>query len=316
MVRYNPQQQYDANWIADTIGDPTNVPPFALEASAFIVPAETDPVQAGWMWTGREHVFRSRNYGRNPILATKEAHRANCNIWDGHFADLNNNGDYDLPGDRCDDWEPLGDPAATNVSPLRMTGPGYGADRQGLYVSVTQRAQSDAGTLWVATGTGRVFVSKNADNPIPAAVVFDRIDNDPTAANTPPRYPTSIFVDPNEPNHAWITYSGYSAKTPPTPGHIFEVFYAPNASTFINRDGHKINGYGDIPANRIIQTSRGTLYVATDYGVVVKEPNSEVWKMAPAGLPNIDVADLIYVPEKDTLYAATHGQGVWQLKVQ
>ena len=75
------------------------------------------------------------------------------------------------------------------------------------------------------------------------------------------------------------TYSGYNAKTPTTPGHIFEVFYAPNASTFINRDGHKINGYGDIPANRIIQTNRGTFYVATDYGVVVKEPNSEVWKM-------------------------------------
>ena len=48
----------------------------------------------------------------------------------------------------------------------------------------------------------------------------------------------------------------------------------------------------------------------------VKEPNSTVWKMAPAGLPNVDVADLIYVPQTDSLYAATHGQGVWQLKVQ
>jgi len=38
--------------------------------------------------------------------------------------------------------------------------------------------------------------------------------------------------------------------------------------------------------------------------------------MAAAGLPNIDIADLIYVPEKDSLYAATHGQGVWLLKVQ
>ena len=31
---------------------------------------------------------------------------------------------------------------------------------------------------------------------------------------------------------------------------------------------------------------------------------------------NVDVADLIYVPQTDSLYAATHGQGVWQLKVQ
>ena len=100
------------------------------------------------------------------------------------------------------------------------------------------------------------------------------------------------------------------------------MFYTPPAppngpkATFVNRDGHRINGYGDIPANRIIQTARGTLYVATDYGVVVNDGNSGVWRMAAAGLPNVDVADLIYVPEKDALYAATHGQGVWLMKVQ
>ena len=78
----------------------------------------------------------------------------------------------------------------------------------------------------------------------------------------------------------------------------------------------KINGYGDIPAQAIIVTERGTLYVANDYNVVVKEPGSDVWKMAAAGLPNMLVADLVHVPEKDVLYAATHGQGVWQLQVQ
>ena len=316
MVRYNPQQQVDANWISDTLSDPSSVPPYALEASAFTVPAETDPVMPGWMWTGREHVFRSTNYGRNPILATKAAHRANCNIWTGAFADLNGNAVYDLPGDACDDWKALGNPGPNG----RLTSAAYGPDRLGTFVSVTQRAYSDPNTLWAATGTGRIFISKNANNPVPSAVVFTRLDNlDPKA---PPRYPTDIFVDRSNPNHAWITYSGYNAKTPATPGHVFEVFFNPATSSsppqgiFSNRDGHKINGYGDIPANAIIQTNRGTIYVANDYGVVVKEPNSEVWKMAPAGLPNMDVTDLMYVPERDALYAATHGQGVWLLKVQ
>jgi len=246
----------------------------------------------------------------------KAAHRANCNIWNGHFADINNNGTYDLPGDACDDWKALGDPGPDG----RLTSPVYG-NRAGGFVSVNQRAYSDANTLWAATATGRIFISKNADTPVPSAVVFTRLDSlDPKA---PPRYPTSIFVDRTNSNHAWITYSGYNAKTPTTPGHVFEVFYNPPTSpntpptvVFTNLDGHKINGYGDIPANRVLQTNRGTLYVANDYGVVVKEPNSDVWKMSPAGLPNVDVADLIYVPEKDALYAATHGQGVWLLKVQ
>jgi hypothetical protein len=30
----------------------------------------------------------------------------------------------------------------------------------------------------------------------------------------------------------------------------------------------------------------------------------------------VTVADLVYVPERDLLYAATHGQGVWQLRVR
>lgn len=81
-------------------------------------------------------------------------------------------------------------------------------------------------------------------------------------------------------------------------------------------DGHKINGYGDIPANSIIVSGAGTLYVGNDYGVVQKQKNSGVWHLPAAGLPNVNVADLVYVPEKGTLYAATHGQGIWQLKVQ
>lgn len=311
-VRYNPMQQVDVNWIADTLADPSSVPNYAAELSAFIVPAVTDPKLAGHMFTGREHLFRSTNYGRNPLLATKAAHRANCNIWTGTFGDLNGNTVYDLPGDSCDDWKALGDPSPAG----RLTGLTYGPDKRGLYVSVNQRAEGDANTLWATTGAGRVFVSKNANDPNPAAVVFDRIDNDPTAGPTPPRYPTDIFVDRKDPNHAWITYSGYNAKTPAAPGHVFEVYYVPGASKFILRDGtNRNNNYGDIPANSIIQTDRGTVYVGTDYGVVVRE-NNQVWKMAPAGLPNIDTPDLVYVPERDVLIAATHGQGAWELKVQ
>jgi hypothetical protein len=318
MVRYDSLQQVDANWIADTIGDPSSVPPYALEASAFMVPAVTDPVAAGWMYTGREHVFRSKNYGRNPFFGTgdtqaaKDAHRADCNIWYGAFGDLNGNGVYDLPGDRCDDWEALGDPSPSG----RLTAPEYGADRQGLYVSADERAVSDSATLWAATGTGRIFISKNANAALGSDVVFTRLDSlDPAA---PPRYPTSIFVDRHNPNHAWITYSGYNAKTPATPGHIFEVTFTPGgtpAATFVNRDGTGPFAYGDIPANSVVVSRRGTLLVANDYGVVASHGHSGMWRTAAPGLPNLDVPHLIYAPERQAVYAATHGQGVWRLRL-
>ena len=184
---------------------------------------------------------------------------------------------------------------------------------------MVERGKNDTSTLWAATSVGRVFVSKNADAADPATVQLVRIDG--LAANDPPRYPTAIFVDPDDSNHAWITYSGFNAKTPATPGHVFEIRYVPASggqaatATFSLLDGHKNNGYGDIPASSIIVTPNGTIYVGNDFGVVQKQKNSSVWHRSAAGLPNVTVSDLVYVPEKGVLYAGTHGQGVWQLKV-
>ena len=60
----------------------------------------------------------------------------------------------------------------------------------------------------------------------------------------------------------------------------------------------------------------GTPYSGTDFGVVRKQRNSPVWHSTPAGQPNVTISVLVLVPEKSVLYAGTHGQGVWQLKVQ
>jgi hypothetical protein len=303
-VRYSPQDQFDVNWIADTL-----FVLYGFEGSPFIANAITDPVKPGWLWTGREHVFRSTNWGRNPIL-TKETHRQHCNVWIGD-GDVDGNGTYEPLVDLCDDFQPLGDPGTNG----RLTSSTYG-DRTGGHVAVVERGRNDTSTLWSATSTGRVFISKNADAADPATVQFTRLDS--LTTNDPPRYPTAIFVDPQNANHAWITYSGYSSKTPSTPGHIFEINYVPAqaTATFTLLDGTKPNAYGDIPANSVIVSNAGTIYVGNDYGVMTKPKNSSAWQLPAAGLPNVDVADLVYVPEKGTLYAATHGQGVWQLKVQ
>jgi hypothetical protein len=59
-VSYTPQDQQDTIWISDTL-----FVFYGAEASPFIASAITDPIQPGVLWTGREHVFRSTNYGRN-----------------------------------------------------------------------------------------------------------------------------------------------------------------------------------------------------------------------------------------------------------
>jgi hypothetical protein len=157
-------------------------------------------------------------------------------------------------------------------------------------------------------------VSRNADVATPSSAQFTRLDG--LASIDPPRYPTSIVVDPEDANHAWVTYSGFNAKTPATPGHVFEVRYNPGNGqvAFTNLDGTSTNGFGDIPATSVIVSEQGSIYVGTDFGVVQKTKNLPVWRLSAAGLPNVTVSDLVDVPERGVLYAATHGQGVWQLR--
>ena len=308
MVSYTPRDQVDMNWIADTLWED-----YASENVAFIGPATNDPKTAGWLWTARQHVFRSTNYGQNPAIPDVASLRENCNVWYGDF-DVNEDGVYTVGVDRCDDWKPLGDPGPAG----QLTGTAYGAASDKVlpgannYVAAVERAPSDTGTLWAATSGGRIFVSKNADAGNPATVIFDRIDNDPTAGATPARYPTAIHVDPQDPNHAWITFSGFNAKTPTTPGHVFEVKYSPNASTFEVLDG---TTFGDIPATSLAVTNDGLIVVGTDYGAVSSTGDGN-WEEAGKGLPHTVVADLVYVPSRDLIYAGTHGQGVWTLRLK
>lgn len=305
---YTPQDQVDINWISDTL-----FVFYGNEGVPFIANAISDPILPGWLWTGREHVFRSQNHGRAAGLSI-EKHRLHCSVWTGD-GDIDEDGTYEPATDLCDDWQPLGDPGAAG----RLTNASYGADRTGGHVALVERAKNDATTLWAATSVGRLFISKNAGDATPSAVTFTRLDS--LATNDPPRYPTAVFVDPLDANHAWITYSGFNAKTPDTPGHVFEVRYVPAteatpaSATFTALDGTGFLAFGDIPANSIVVSERGTIYVGTDFGVVQRGRFFPGWHRTAGGLPNTVVADLVLVPERNALYAATHGQGVWRLSV-
>ncbi len=177
-----------------------------------------------------------------------------------------------------------------------------------------ERATGDASTLWAATFAGRVFISKNADAEPASAVTFVRLDS--LAANDPNRFVSSIYVDPQNPNRAWISYGGYSALTPATPGHVFEVVYDPGAATAVwtGLDGSGATALGDLPANDVARDDlTGDLYVATDFGVLRRSAGSSDWYAAADGLPKAEVSGLTILPGARRLYAATHGLGAWML---
>ena len=144
-------------------------------------------------------------------------------------------------------------------------------------------------------------MTSNADDA-PGSVSFHRIDT----PQTPGRFVTGIAIDPKDPNHAWISYTGYNAYTPTTPGHVFEVHYDPTThkATFHDRSYN----LGDQPITGIVlvPSSHGTakggfgsaggdIYVSTDFGVSKLSNGSTKWvSTRRRGLPAVATYGLTY----------------------
>lgn len=292
----------DWNWVADQIY-------FSGEPQSFYVPMISDPMVSRSMFVGLGHVWRTKTWGVG--TSSLDDFRTRCNEWTGDYADF------------CGDWLPLGAggyvpqaypflPNPATYAATRLTGPLYGADRQGGYIVAVERATSDGATLWAATQTGRVLISKNVDAEPASAVTFTRIDS--LAAIDPNRFVSGIHVDPANANHAWISYTGFNAATPTLPGHVFEVTYNPTAgtSTWVDRS----YDLGDIPLNDVVRDDRtGDLYVASDFGVYRLPAGATTWGAAAPGMPNVEVAGLTIRTADRKLYAATHGQSAWLLNL-
>lgn len=119
-------------------------------------------------------------------------------------------------------------------------------------------------------------------------------------------------LDPSNPNHAFVSYSGYNAYTPSTPGYVFEVTYNPAMGTATWNDVS--HNRGDLPATGIAYDSvTGDLYVSTDFGVVKLASGSTTWAPAAGSLTPVTVYGLTIAPRVRILYAATHGRGMWKL---
>ena len=171
-------------------------------------------------------------------------------------------------------------------------------------------------------------MTHNANAVDPATVVWQRVDN----PSSPTRYPSSIYPDLNNPSHAWVSYSGYNASTPTTPGHVFSVT---ESGTFTNL--HVESGAsafptptnsGDLPVSDIVRDDQtGMLFVATDFGVLEgQNDGTGGWKVSN-GMPRFEVMHLEVEPSArvatcvgtdnndcpNVIYAATHSQGIWKM---
>jgi hypothetical protein len=280
-VNFSDGEMADWNWIAD---------PIYGTGGQFYVPIITDPVVSGTMFVGTANAWRTKNWGMGSMTVAEL--RQHCNEWYGDFAVT------------CGDWQQIASPS--------LTSSGRG-DRSGGAVAAVERAPGNTSTAWAATTTGRVLISLNADAEPATTVTWTRLDS--LASNDPNRFVSGIFIDPSNPNRAWISYSGFNASTPATPGHVFEVTYDPNAGTATWVD--LSYDLGDIPLTDVVRDAMtGDLYGSSDFGVFRLPGGTTSWVAAAPGMPNVEVAGLTYVASERKIYAASHGLGAWLLNLQ
>ena len=256
----------------------------------FYSPVISDPVVSKTMFAGTGRTaYRTKTAG----LGTRTLAEANavCNEWTGTFAEVVRR----LGAARAD----------------RLTDAAWGDRARRRTSRAIERTKADTSTrVGRDDDRPRLHLEERRRRP------GDRghLDADRRRLATTRTASSSIYVDPANGNHAWISYSGFNSNTPATPGHVFEVTYDPatGTSTWIDRS----YDLQDIPVTDLVRDDvTGNLYAASDFGVPAPRSRHDDLGRRRAGMPNVEVAGLTIVPGERMLYAATHGLSAWRLNL-
>ncbi len=124
----------------------------------------------------------------------------------------------------------------------------------------------------------------------------------------PNRFLAGVTIDPADLSGktAYAVVNGFSRRFTEGPGvglgHLWKT--TDGGATWANAS----NALPDVPASSLV-VKGGTWYVGTDLGVVTSTDSGASWHRV-AGFPYVTVMQLRLGPD-GTVYAATHGRGIW-----
>src|SRR5262249_15331257 len=126
-------------------------------------------------------------------------------------------------------------------------------------------------------------------------------------APDPPRWVTSVIVDPVDSTHAYASYGGFREGY--TSANVFETTNA-GGTTWKNVSCYLPNAPGNFLA---YDRPNDTLDAATDLGVYFLQGDSKVWTTLGDNLPNTATEDLKIQASSGQIYVATFGRGTWRI---
>ena len=125
----------------------------------------------------------------------------------------------------------------------------------------------------------------------------------PIDGGLPNLSPTSFAVDPFDPMHVWISFSGTSAGS-----KVYESNNGGNSWT------NQSIGLPNVPVNSLALNPGAVngIYAGTDLGVFYRDDLLGAWEPFGESLPNVVVTELEVNLASGKLRAATYGRGIWQ----
>lgn len=152
-------------------------------------------------------------------------------------------------------------------------------------------AGTDDGRLWKTTDLGKNWTE----------IINETLPN---------RWVTQLKVDAKNENYVYATFSGF--RNGEDSAHVFKS--EDGGKTWENISGNLPN----TPVNNLIvdPKNRHKLYIATDVGIFVTKNDGKKWYSLGLGMPLAPVTDLVLHESTNTLFAATFGRGIYELKLK
>lgn len=172
-------------------------------------------------------------------------------------------------------------------------------------------ASANAAYIYAGTSGGQIVRTTNGNTG--AAATWSQCN----MGNLSLQPVTAIAVDTNDANTIYFTYGGFGSH------HVYKMVGCPSttaAATWTDISGSGVNLLPDVPVNSIVEYPSTTstdpaLIIGTDIGVFVTTNNGSSWSQLQTGLPNVPVDMLFTDRSYTTLFAATHGRGMWQVAI-
>lgn len=168
-------------------------------------------------------------------------------------------------------------------------------------------AKGNSNVIWVGYANGLVSKTTNGGSSWVNVSVGSAI---------PGSFVTSIAINPQNSNEVFVSVGGFQTNT--------LWFTADGGSTWTQRRGTSPTWIPAVQINSVTfhPNNPDWVYVGTDLGVLASEDRGLTWNRTPLfggagnndGPVNVEV-DQVFFDGGETLYAATHGRGMWRVWV-